>query len=312
MNKKYFSLFASIIIYIILFNNGFLYAQNINPMSLKDFNLKGPVEHCILSADYGNEEFYFDKDGSLYRMITRYGENDYTITIYSLSGENIIQKNIEVYNNGKLDKSVSLAHAYEIRINSKGTSITERIVNFKSEQLDTYQYDYNTDKRLIKIIRNNKKGIEETNIHYELEDDLVKREIYLSGADTVKVIKRLEPKIPHGKGAYEKLEIFYNNSIPDVANLKFIDSIGKVKFEETLTAGNKNPYRFYSKNKKTFIYNEYGDVVEEKSFNKKVLMSKVVYEYEYEANKDPEIPLNWLRKTDKYAKNTITREIVYY
>src|SRR5690606_22740955 len=119
------------------------------------YNLKGKVQHCIVSADYGNEEFYFNQDRVLTKAITRYGEEDYSVTVYAIKDKTLIQKNIEVYNDGELDKSVSLAHAYEIRINSQGKTITERIVNFKNELFDTYKNIYDKDNRLIKIISDN-------------------------------------------------------------------------------------------------------------------------------------------------------------
>jgi len=98
-----------------------------------------------------------------------------------------------------------------------------------------------------------------------------------------------------------------------MGHLRFIDSTGKVKYEEKLQAGSKNPYRYYSKTKKTYVYNENGDVIEEKEFQKGTLLSKSIYEYQYEdVGKDSEKPVNWIRKTEKKSGNSITREIQYF
>src|SRR5690606_26683997 len=154
--------------------------------------------------------------------------DDYNITVYTIKDKVLIQKNIEVYNDGELDKSVSLAHAYEIRINPQGKTITERIVNFKNQLFDTYKYIYDKDNRLIKITRNNDKGINEADIVYETDDKgEVIKEVHLAGLDTVKVIKKLTPKIDHKEGAYEELKAMYVNNQPDMAHLRFIDSTGK-------------------------------------------------------------------------------------
>lgn len=315
MNKSYFTTFARFSLFLIfVYSFNLLNSQELNLITLKDYNLNGKVQHCIVSADYGNEEFYFNTDGILNKTITRYGKEDYTITVYAIKDNALIQKNIEVYNDGKLDKSVSLAHAYEIRINSQGKNITERIVNFKNELFDTYKYMYDKDSRLIKITRNNDKGISETDIVYETDDKgKIIKEVHLAGADTVKVIRKLTPKINHKEGAYEELKTIYTNNQPDMANLKFIDSTGRVKFEEKLQAGSKNPYRYYSKTKKIYVYNENGDVIEEREYQKKTLVKKSIYEYEYEDfGKDTSKPVNWIRKTEKNTKNSITRRIEYF
>lgn len=315
MNENYFTSFTRFFLFLFFVNScNLLNSQDLNLITLKDYNLKGKVQHCIVSADYGNEEFYFDRDGILTKSITRYGEEDYTITAYAIQDKTLIQKNIEVYNNGELDKSVSLAHAYEIRINSHGKIITERIVNFKNEVFDTYKYVYDKDNRLIKITRNNDKGISETDIVYETDDKgKIVKEVHLAGVDTIKVIKKLTPKIDHHEGAYEKLETMYANNQPDMAHLRFIDSTGKVMFEEKLQAGNKNPYRYYSNTKKTYVYNKNGDIIEEREYRKGTLLKKFIYEYEYEDfGKDTSKPVNWIRKTEKNSKNSITREIEYF
>jgi len=315
MNKNYYTPFTRFFLFLFFVNQcNLLNSQELNLITLKDYNLKGKVQHCIVSADYGNEEFYFNQDRVLTKAITRYGEEDYSVTVYAIKDKTLIQKNIEVYNDGELDKSVSLAHAYEIRINSQGKTITERIVNFKNELFDTYKYIYDKDNRLIKIIRNNDKGISETDIVYETGDKgKIVKEVHLAGADTLKVIKRLTPKIDHKEGAYEELIAIYANNQPDMAHLRFIDSTGKVIFEEKLQAGNKNPYRYYSKTKKKYVYNENGDVIEEREYQKKTLVKKSIYEYEYEDfGKDTSKPVNWIRKTEKNSKNSITREIEYF
>ncbi|UOB17301.1 hypothetical protein [Abyssalbus ytuae] len=314
MTKYYssFVIYKSIFISTILtFNLSF--SQELKIITLNDFNLKGKVKHCIVSADYGNEEFYFNEDGTLSQSITRFNEQDFTVITYARSNENeLIQKNIEVYSSGERDKAVSLAHFYELRLSDKGKSIKEKIVNFKNEFIDSYTYFYDKQDRMVKVVRNNEKGISETDIVYETNKDNINvKEIHLAGADTVKVIKRLEPKIEHVQGEYEELTTIYANNKPNMAEIRFIDSLGNARFEEKLKAGIKNPYRYYSQAKKTYQYNEKGDVIEEKEFKKKVLLKKLVYEYVYE-DEDSLKPVNWIRKTEKYSKSTVSREIEYY
>src|SRR5690606_30914147 len=106
MNKNYFNYFTRFFFSLIfVFSCNLSYSQELNSITLKDYNLKGKVQHCIVSADYGNEEFYFNQEGVLTKAITRYGEDDYNITVYTIKDKVLIQKNIEVYNDGELDKS---------------------------------------------------------------------------------------------------------------------------------------------------------------------------------------------------------------
>lgn len=310
MNKSYLTCLKQFF-FLTVFISHFSFSQELKILTIKDFNLKGNVKHCIVSAEYGNEEFYFNKKGLVTKNITRYSEEDYSVTTYQYNEGNLIKKNVDVYIGGVLDKNTSLAHFYEIKLTSKKT-IIEKIVNLDGEFIDNYTYDFDKDKRLTKLVIKNDKGISETDVHYKKNKDIESEEIHLVGVDTVKVIKRFSPKIKHNEGDYEQISSMYVNNKPDRAELKFIDSIGRVIYEEKLKAGIKNPYRYYSVSKKTYKYNDNGDVVEEMDFKKKVLLKKSVYEYEYESiDADSEV-VNWVRRVEKYSEDFVTREFQYY
>ena len=312
MNKNYLTCLKQFFYFaVLLFTSHFSFAQELKILTLKDFNLKGNVKHCIVSAEYGNEEFYFSEDGLLTKSVTRYSEDDYSVTTYVYNESNLVKNNVDVYIDGVLDKNTSLAHFYEIKLTSK-KSITEKIVNLNGEFIDSYTYDFNKDKQLTKLLRKNDKGISETDIHYKKISETESKEIHLVGLDTTKIVKCYLPKVKHNNGDYEQLTIYYTNNVPDRAELKYIDSLGKVIYDEKLKAGIKNPYRYYSVSKKTYVYNDNGDVTEERSFNKKVLMKKSVYQYEYEPIGGNIETVNWTRRVEKYSKEFITREFNYY
>ncbi len=311
MNKNYLTCLKRFFYFaVLIFTSHFSFAQELKILTLKDFNLKGNVKHCIVSAEYGNEEFYFNEDGLLTKSITRYSEDDYSVTTYTYNEGNLVKKNVDVYIDGVLDKNTSLAHFYEIKLTSKKV-ITEKIVNLNGEFIDNYTYDFNKEKQLTKLLRKNDRGISETDVTYEIVDGKIIKEIYLVGLDTTKVIKRMVPKIKHNPGDYELLTTYYINNKPDRADLKFVDNIGNVIYDEKLKAGIKNPYRYYSINKKTFVYNDKGDAVEQRFFKKSVLMKRSDYKYEYESI-DTDINANWVRRVEKHSKEFITREFKYY
>ena len=65
--------------------------QEIQIFTLADFDLKENVKFCLVSTDYGKEEYDFNKKGFLTKAVTRYNDTDYDVVYYKykfLSKEN--------------------------------------------------------------------------------------------------------------------------------------------------------------------------------------------------------------------------------
>lgn len=63
----------------VIFN---LTAQEFKIFNVEDFELRGPVKTCLVITDYGREEYQFDQEGRLTKLVTKYNESDYEITLY--------------------------------------------------------------------------------------------------------------------------------------------------------------------------------------------------------------------------------------
>ena len=84
MIKKYFQTFLLVLIASASNAQG----QEIQIFTLADFGLKENVKFCMVSTDYGKEEYDFNKKGFLTKSVTRYNANDYDVVYYKYkSGE---------------------------------------------------------------------------------------------------------------------------------------------------------------------------------------------------------------------------------
>lgn len=141
------------------------YAQEPQIFTLKDFDLRGTVKSCLIIADYGKEEFEFNREGLLTKNLTRYNETDYDITYYKYLNGQLMEKRDEIYREGQFDKQTSIAHFYEVDT-TESKKVSEKIISYTGDVLVIYEYSYNEDGNLIEIIRSNNEGLDETNIEY--------------------------------------------------------------------------------------------------------------------------------------------------
>ena len=140
-------------------------AQAPRVFTVQDFDLIGKVKSCEVVTDYGKETFEFNEAGLLTKSITRYSEQDYDITHYKYQGAELAERRNEVYREKVFDKSVSIAHLYDLDTISR-KKITEKIVSYDQDFLDKYEYQYDIEDRLVKVIRSNNEGLDETLIKY--------------------------------------------------------------------------------------------------------------------------------------------------
>lgn len=155
--------YIPVILTLFLFPIG-MTSQEIQIFKMDDFDLKGKVKTCLVSTDYGKEEYEFDASGFLAKSTTRYNDADYDITYYKYDQGNLLEKRLENYRDNTFDSATSIANIYTIDSTSN-LKITERILSYDKEFLDQYEYYYTNDT-LRKIVRSNNDGIDETQINY--------------------------------------------------------------------------------------------------------------------------------------------------
>ncbi len=170
-----------------------LTSQEIKIFTVSDFDLKGKVKRCLVSTDYGKEEYDFNEDGLLTKSVTRYSESDYELTYYIYKGGFLVEKRLENYQDNSFDNATSVANFYKID-STAGLKVTENIVSYDKEFLDLFEYHYDQENNLTKIIRSNNQGTDETNISYKNDADNSSKIYELNGVVTT-TIKETKLKI---------------------------------------------------------------------------------------------------------------------
>lgn len=144
------------------------FAQEPQLFSREDFDLKGPVRNCRVITNYGQEEFEFNRAGLLTKSITRFNEEDYSLTYYKYQDSLLLEQRNENYMQGKLDEATSIAHFYVLDTTSN-KKITERIFSYQKDFLDQYEYIYDEEGKLVRIVRTNEEGVDETEVTYSTD-----------------------------------------------------------------------------------------------------------------------------------------------
>ena len=91
MIRKYFQTFLIVFISIIWK----IQSQEIQIFTVEDFDLTGNVKKCLVSTDYGKEEYDFNKNGLLTKSVTRYNDQDYDVVYYKYGKGELLEKRSE-------------------------------------------------------------------------------------------------------------------------------------------------------------------------------------------------------------------------
>lgn len=281
-----------------------LHAQEIKVFTVQDFDLKGPVKSCLVSTDYGKEEYDFNEDGFLIKAVTRYSDTDYDITLYKLNGSELLEKRVENYRDGEFVKNTSIANLYTLD-SIDGNKITEKIISYNKEFLDQYEYFFGDDGKISTIKRINDSGIDETAIKYEVYKGEFTETYYLNDI----VFKSIRTSKVKGK----------DNTVHKLILTKeFLNEQPQIALEQTYNSNNKliSKKKFtYDSNQKTFIssesniytYNAQGMLTSLKTTNKNSTMVQE-YIYQYDSHESG----NWIKQIITPDNTYKTRKIKYY
>ncbi len=154
-------------------------AQAPQIFKVEDFDLKGPVKSCTVITSYGQEEFSFDKQGRLTKQKTLHSDTDYDVTYYKYEGDFIKERRNEIYRDKEFDRGTSMAHIYTL--DTAGTKrITESIISYAKISLAQYDYIYDDQGLLVKTIRTDNRGVDETRIERDTIDGRITEQFYLN------------------------------------------------------------------------------------------------------------------------------------
>lgn len=300
MVKNYIPQFLFILICLPLV----FYAQEVKIFTLKDFDLKDSVKTCLVSTSYGKEEYDFNRKGVLTKSVTRYNEVDYDVVYYKYQNDELIEKRSESYRNNIFDPSTSIAHFYKLDT-LNNVKVTEKIVSYEEEFLDQYVYHYDDKGDLVKIIRTNNDGIDETLIEYKK----YKGEYtvtYLINNEPLKSIRTSQLKKKNGTVqkivlTKEYLKGEANKAFEEVFNEKGL-LVAQQEFEYNIAEKTFVPTK-----RTTYTYDDNDMLVGEASKNGDEVMKK---EYVYQYDREGEG--NWIKQIVRPENTYKTRKITYY
>ena len=279
-------------------------SQEIKIFTTADFDLKGPVKSCLVSTKYGKEEFDFNKEGRLTKSVTRYNDEDYNVTYYKFQHGELVEKRFENYRNNIFDSSTSYANFYVIDT-IPVRKVTEKIITYDKEFLDRYEYLYNADGILVKIIRTNNDGNDETLIEYtdykgeQTQTNSLNGTILKSVRNSSKIAKnKTEQRVVLTKNFLEgepqtALEEIFNSTGKLIAETKFVHDPKKKQFAINVVI--------------SYEYDERGMLIKSTSKSGKVTNVK---EFIYQFDKGEEG--NWIKEIITPENAYITRKISYY
>ena len=279
-------------------------SQEIKIFTTADFDLKGPVKSCMVITKYGKEEYDFNKEGMLTKSVTRYNDEDYDVTYYKFKHGELVEKRFENYRNNIFDSSTSYANFYVIDT-IPVRKVTEKIITYDKEFLDRYEYLYNADGILVKIIRTSNDGNDETLIEYtdykgeQTQTNSLNGTILKSVRNSTKIAKNksaqrivLTKKFLEGE-PQSALEEIFDNEGKLITKTEFVQDLKKKQF---------TPNEVIS-----YEYDERGMLIKSVSKSGKATDVK---EFIYQYDKGEEG--NWIKEIITPENAYITRKIKYY
>lgn len=298
---KNYILFFCFVLNLIATN---IFSQEIKIFTREDFDLNGDVKSCLVITDYGKEEYDFDENGLLAKSVTRYSDSDYDVTYYQYDGGFLKEKRLENYRENTFDTSTSIAHFYEL--DTLGTKkITEKIVSYEKEFVDQYEYFYDTDDRVVKIIRTNNNGTDETGIEYTSYKDEQTRTYRLNGVEQ-KSIRTSSRKAKNGTLEKVILTKKFLNGDPLTAKEEIFDASDQLI--STIHFGyDEKTQQFVPEHTTIFTYDGSGalsKLVEKKGNSEKA--KEYIYQY------DDREQGNWVKQIVTPDNSYTTRRIKYF
>ncbi|TFG76004.1 MAG: hypothetical protein E4H26_05200 [Flavobacteriales bacterium] len=279
-------------------------SQEIRIFTTTDFDLKGEVKLCLITTDYGKEEYDFDKEGRLTKSVTRYNEGDYDITYYFYDDGELTEKRLENYRNKELDRSTSIANFYTIDT-TENKLVTEKIISYDKVFLDQYQYLYDADNKVANIIRSNNNGNDETILEYSSLKNENTINYMLNGV-LQKSVRTSERTAKNKTKEKVVLTKEYLNGVPNIANEEVFDPREK-RIEITRYVFDSKTGQFAPNSISKFTYNEDGDLTKSETKNgKKIEVKEYIYQFDNEKSG------NWVKQIIKPENSYTSRKIIYY
>lgn len=278
--------------------------QEIKIFSLSDFDLGANVKSCLVSTDYGKEEYDFNRQGLLTKSVTRYSDMDYDVVYYKYKNAELVEKRSESYRNNTFDPSTSIAHFYEID-STETIKIQERIFSYDKQFLDEYLYEYDEAGDITSIRRINNEGTDVTQIEYKK----------INGEHTVTYflnevpLKSIRTSVLKPKNKPAQEIVLTKDFLKGEANQAFEEVFshdGKLMALQNFNY-NVEVQKFEPTTRTTFVYDDKGMLVEESTTSGLETVKKE-YLYQYDKAENG----NWIKQIVTPDNTYKTRKITYY
>jgi hypothetical protein len=200
------------------------WSQEIITYDRSDFDLKGPVKSCFVFTKYGQEQYQFNKTGQLVEAATVFGENDSETTYYKYEKAKLVERRVENYVNGVLDKTTSMANFYSYD-SIPQLKIKEKIIGYDRTFVAQFNYRYDSIGQLTRVVRTNTQGRFITQISHQW-DSLRTKKSTAYWLDSVP-LKQIDSIFLKAAGTLSQLKTKeFDNGIPNALELRVFNKKG--------------------------------------------------------------------------------------
>ena len=207
-----------------LFTHLMGWSQEIITYDRSDFDLKGPVKSCFVFTKYGQEQYQFNKTGQLVEAATVFWENDSETTYYKYEKAKLVERRVENYVNGVLDKTTSMANFYSYD-SIPQLKIKEKIIGYDRTFVAQFNYRYDSIGQLTRVVRTNTQGRFITLISHQW-DSLRTKKSTAYWLDSVP-LKQIDSIFLKAGGTLSQLKTKeFDNGIPNALELRVFNKKG--------------------------------------------------------------------------------------
>ena len=200
------------------------WSQEIITYDRSDFDLKGPVKSCFVFTKYGQEQYQFNKTGQLVEAATVFWENESETTYYKYEKAKLVERRVENYVNGVLDKTTSMANFYSYD-SIPQLKIKEKIIGYDRTFVAQFNYRYDSIGQLTRVVRTNTQGRFITLISHQW-DSLRTKKSTAYWLDSVP-LKQIDSIFLKAGGTLSQLKTKeFDNGIPNALELRVFNKKG--------------------------------------------------------------------------------------
>ena len=200
------------------------WSQEIITYDRSDFDLKGPVKSCFVFTKYGQEQYQFNKTGQLVEVATVFWKNDSETTYYKYEKAKLVERRVENYVNGVLDKTTSMANFYSYD-SIPQLKIKEKIIGYDRTFVAQFNYRYDSIGQLTRVVRTNTQGRFITQISHQW-DSLRTKKSTAYWLDSVP-LKQIDSIFLKAGGTLSQLKTKeFDNGIPNALELRVFNKKG--------------------------------------------------------------------------------------